>query len=355
MEVSEKLANLSSDLQKHKDQVKILHEDLQTKQRKIDELVLAEKSAAANSAISDQINSSDRQVNLRHQPQETQPKAQIDTVQIKNLQNKIHQLESSKKLLEKTYEAKLKNLKKEFHKVNKELEAKTEILVKNKVKGYIQTERLTSSTSLNKIEGSTSSKSSLVNPQNVMNLPIQGGSLAGHSESTNFESRDPAGHAVSQGSSSVAAGTSAAAAAAGLQIEKSVKNNFKSTDSDGKNIEIDLDNIAKDQLIDKILRLQKLHHKKNEKIEMLLEESKSKSLESKKQQVVINHLLNKLPTSEVKLDEKLNLNAKKILAAENPMLLVEMNGKLQELLEDTINQNVTLKENLKLLANQVNK
>jgi len=41
------------------------------------------------------------------------------------------------------------------------------------------------------------------------------------------------------------------------------------------------------------------------------------------------------------------------LASENPKLLVEMNGKLQELLEDTINQNSTLRENLRILGEQV--
>merc|ERR1712071_590819 len=109
--------------------------------------------------------------------------------------------------------------------------------------------------------------------------------------------------------------------------------------------------IEKPLLIDKILRLQKLHHKKNEKIENLMSQQDDQAKSQKKQQLVIKHLLYKIPRDQQ--DGKSVESAskqKRALAQENPKLLVEMNSMLQELLEDTIGQNAALKDNLKSLG-----
>ena len=47
------------------------------------------------------------------------------------------------------------------------------------------------------------------------------------------------------------------------------------------------------------------------------------------------------------------MKQKRKLATDNPSLLLEMNAKLQILLEDTIGQNGALKENLKTLGNEI--
>ena len=116
------------------------------------------------------------------------------------------------------------------------------------------------------------------------------------------------------------------------------------------------DAIDKPLLIDKILRIQKLHHKKNDKIEQLLTQNEDHAKELKKQGLVIKHLLLKIPVDSNSANGNINQNnvkQKRKLATDNPSLLLEMNAKLQILLEDTIGQNGALKENLKTLGNEI--
>lgn len=116
------------------------------------------------------------------------------------------------------------------------------------------------------------------------------------------------------------------------------------------------DAIDKPLLIDKILRIQKLHHKKNDKIEQLLTQNEDHAKELKKQGLVIKHLLLKIPVDTNSGNGNINQNnvkQKRKLATDNPSLLLEMNAKLQILLEDTIGQNGALKENLKTLGNEI--
>ena len=115
------------------------------------------------------------------------------------------------------------------------------------------------------------------------------------------------------------------------------------------------ESIDKPLLIDKILRIQKLHHKKNDKIEQLLSQNEEHAKELKKQSLVIKHLLFKIPADSRENNNSQSSKNKRNLAVENPTLLLEMNAKLQVLLEDTISQNAALKDNLKTLGNQIAK
>ena len=157
---------------------------------------------------------------------------------IKNLTQKVQDLQLANSTLEKNHGIKFKNLKREFLKVTKDLE----------------------------------NAKKFASSSHDQELPIRSDSYS--------ENNDDAFSSNSAGSKPFTDSNS-------VQNERS---------------EYDL--IDKPLLIDKILRLQKLHHKKNDKIEVLLESQKEQSREMKKKSLVIQHLLNKMGNMRIFLELK---------------------------------------------------
>jgi len=270
-----------------------------------------ESGLGLNSEVSETVRSSfDNAVTSAPENQEAFEKLKTENSELKkNLTRSENNLKSSGK----SYDQKIKNLKREFTKVTRELNGfkkgvtQTIVEVRDRSNSVATTGTEGENHDVMSISSKTSSshRDSSTNPQTPINSPLLD-DLNSSTSSSLYQQYDA---------------------------------------------------IDKPLLIDKILRIQKLHHKKNDKIEQLLTQNEEHAKELKKQGLVIKHLLLKIPaditpSGNGNINQN-NVKQKRKLATDNPGLLLEMNAKLQILLEDTIGQNGALKENLKTLGNEI--
>jgi len=108
-------------------------------------------------------------------------------------------------------------------------------------------------------------------------------------------------------------------------------------------------------LIERIVRLQQLHAKKSEKIDFLNEHTESLVEELKKKQRIVEHYILREEAgilAPAKSRERLNRVKSNALTLD---LSMEINRKMQSVLEDTILKNITLKESLELMGKEIQK
>jgi len=108
-------------------------------------------------------------------------------------------------------------------------------------------------------------------------------------------------------------------------------------------------------LIERIVRLQQLHAKKSEKIDFLNEHATSLVDELKKKQKIVEHYILREEAgilAPAKSKERLNRVKSNALTLD---LSMEINRKMQSVLEDTILKNITLKESLELMGKEIQK
>ncbi|XP_055632704.1 coiled-coil domain-containing protein 186 isoform X2 [Toxorhynchites rutilus septentrionalis] len=117
------------------------------------------------------------------------------------------------------------------------------------------------------------------------------------------------------------------------------------------------------KLIDRIVRLQQANNRQTEKIEFLENHSSTLVAELQKKAKIIQHYMMKEPTNSIMHSEKSKLY-NGILHAVNGNqktpeisldLVLEVNKKLQFILEDTLLKNITLKDNLDTLGLEVDR
>jgi hypothetical protein len=135
-------------------------------------------------------------------------------------------------------------------------------------------------------------------------------------------------------------------------------------------LEAALPELDKKMLVERIIRLQKALAKRSEKIDFLEEHNHQLVEEMKKKTRLIQHFILKEETGALatnRMDDHKKQLAKKggtimsslyksTAAAETTMTLelsLEMNRRLQAVLEDTILKNITLKDNMSTLGDEI--
>jgi len=103
-------------------------------------------------------------------------------------------------------------------------------------------------------------------------------------------------------------------------------------------------------LIERIVRLQQIHAKKNEKIDFLNEHVRQLVQELQKKQRLIQHYIMREEVGSLAPSKRGDHHNRPGLTLE---LSMEINQKMQSVLEDTILKNITLKENLETLGKEV--
>ena len=108
--------------------------------------------------------------------------------------------------------------------------------------------------------------------------------------------------------------------------------------------------LDRQMLIERIVRLQQIHAKKNEKIDFLSEHVHQLVAELQKKQRLIQHYIMREESGALAPPRERHDPKRHGLTLE---LSVEMNQKMQSVLEDTLLKNITLKESLETLGQEV--
>jgi len=113
------------------------------------------------------------------------------------------------------------------------------------------------------------------------------------------------------------------------------------------------DNFDRQMFIERIVRLQQIHAKKNEKIDFLNEHADSLLDELKRKQKIIENYILREEAGVLAPPKNRDNRGRVRPPALTLDLSMEINRKMQSVLEDTILKNITLKESLELMGREI--